>query len=37
MYRYFYYLEHAYNMQLRELINIGARAKTMVQAIFLNI
>ena len=35
--RYFYYLQHAYNMQLRELNNKGARAKTMAQAIFLNI
>ena len=26
-----------YNMQLREFINKGTRAKTMVQAIFLNI
>ena len=35
--RQFYYLQHAYNMQLRELNNKGAGAKTMAQAIFLNI
>ena len=37
LYRHFYYLQHAHNMQLRELNNKGARAKTMAQAIFLNI
>ena len=35
--RYFYILQHAYNMQLRELNNKGARAKKMAQAIFLEI
>ena len=35
--RYFYYLQHAHNIQLRELNNKGARAKKMAQAIFLNI
>ena len=34
---YFYYLQHAYYIQLRELNNKGARAKTMAQAIVLNI
>ena len=37
LYRYFYYLQHAYYMQLRELTNKSARAKTMAQAIVLNI
>ena len=35
--RYFYYLQQAYNMKLRELYNKGARPKKMVQAIILNI
>jgi len=35
--RYFYYLQHAYNIQLLEMNNKGHTAKTMAQAIFLNI